>query len=163
MTNIINGYSFPRFRILNSSNELIQEIDLDVTNSDGFVESYADEDYTHILEKDKEIKKVYIGERITFTLHYNDFVYKDNALKIQTIRKYEKTGFKIILIPRSDVLGRNFQVVYTGESELGINKGGEYANTNRLIEAKWVTKKVVDRNWLDSNDLYATFQNFAVV
>jgi len=164
MSNIINGYSYPRFRILTSSDVFVEEIDLDFTNSGGLIETYKDEDITHVLEKNKEIVKVYRGKkRIIFTLHYDEFIKKENSLKIQSILEYENNGYKIILIPRSDVLSRSFQVVYSGEDfELGINRGGAFANSNKSVIMKWTSKRLEKINWVDIDNIYVPL-DFAIV
>jgi len=165
LADYINGYSFPRFRILDASNNITEEIDLELTNSDGLIENYIDNDIQHILELDKEIVKVRRGgkRRIEFTLHYNQRFQKALGLKIQRILNYEQNGFKIFLIPRSDVLGRSFEVVYSGdEFQIGINRGGAYAQSNKMLVMKWVTKRIELPNWIDPDDIYIPLP-FAVI
>lgn len=160
MANYINGYSTPRFLILDSNNNLINTIDLDLTNTDGLLESYKDESIIHVLDKDKEIRKVYRAgkKRIFFTFHYNEFFHKNLALNIIKILEQEENGYKIILIPRSDVLARRFEVVYSGDDfEIGLNKGGINAQSNKLLVLKWQTKRLEKPNWIDPDDIYCPF------
>lgn len=164
MSNIINGSANPRFRILSQTNDLIEEIDLRQTNSNGLIETTSSEDITHILEKNKRIVKVYRGTRITFTLNYDQFIQQEDLLKLYSILNYERNGFKIILLPRSDILSRSFQVTFTGDSfDLGINKGGAIANSHKLIVMKWETVELVSMNWIDPDNIFIAFQNFAVI
>lgn len=153
-TNIINGYSFPKFKILDTDNNQIgDDIDLCVTNSDGLIESYGNEDIIHILEKNREIVKIYKDERITFTLHYNQFIDSENLLKIDKIHQLERNGYKVMLYPRSDILSRRFEVTYTGdEIQIGLNQDAEQGH--RLLIVKWETKRLEKRNWIDANIQY---------
>lgn len=156
MSNIINGFSYPRFRILDQNDNLIEEIDLRITTG-GLQEDYEDEDLTHVLEKDNEIVKVYNGGRlrIHFTLNYENYVKKDTLFKIAKVIQYEKANnYKIYLIPKADVLARNYRVVYSGDSfQLNIGKGGDYAVTNKSVIVKWTTKKIEFLNWIDQDNV----------
>lgn len=157
MSNIINGFSFPRFRVLDANNNLIEELDLRLTTG-GLIEEYVDEDIIHTLEKDNEIVKIYNGGkfRINFTLNYENYIKKDNLFKILKVIKYEKVNnYKIFFIPHVDALGRAYRVTYTGEAlQLYISKGGDYAVTNKGIIVKWNTKKLEEINWLDTDNQY---------
>lgn len=166
MGNFINGYDKPRFRILDSNNNLIEEIDLDLTGEEGLVETYKDASIFHTLEKDKEIVKVKRQgkKRIEFHLSYTRYVQKSNAFKIQKILMYEENDYKLFLIPRRDVLARSFEVVYSGdEYSIGLNKGGINAQSNRLLELKWITKKLELPNWVDPDNLIVDFDEIGVV
>ncbi len=156
MSNLINGYGFPKLRVLDNCDNLVEEMDFQQTNSDGgFSESCKDEDMIVVLEKEKRIVKVYRGTRITFTLNYSQYIRKEDALKFQRLREYERVGFKIILIPHSDVLIRQFRVKYSGDDfEISIGKGGEYARTNKQLVFKWTTEKLErNPNWIDPDNI----------
>jgi hypothetical protein len=156
VSNIVNGFGNPRFRILDQNDNLIEEIDLRITTG-GLQEDYDDEDLTHMLEKDNEIVKVYNGGklRIHFTLNYENYIKKDTLFKIVKIIQYEKANnYKIYIIPKADVLSRKYRVVYSGDSiQINIGKGGEYAVTNKGVIVKWTTKKLEFMNFIDQDDI----------
>lgn len=166
MANYINGYSTPRFLIFDQNDNLINTIDLDLTNSDGLRESYGTENITHTLEKDKRKVTIYRAgkKRILFTFHYNEFFHKNLAFNILQILEQEENGYKIVLIPRVDILNRRFEVRYTGdEFEIGLNKGGINAQSNNGLILKWETVKLEKPNWIDPDDQYQIFRNMVVV
>jgi len=133
MSKYINGYDNPRFLIKESFNgALIESIDIDKLIYEGLIESYEDEDIIHKTAKGV-IFKIPRKIRIRFTISYTDYILKENLLKIQRILTYEKNGKSIFLVPRSDVLSRFFEVVYSGDSfDLGLWMGGHKAPANRL-------------------------------
>jgi hypothetical protein len=164
MTNYINGYGNPRFLIRESlSGTLIESIDINKLVYEGLIESYEDEDIIHRTAKGT-IHKIPRSTRIRFTISYADYIQKDNLLKIQRILNYEKSGKSIFLVPRSDVLSRFFEVVYSGDSfDLGLWMGGHKAPANRLPVLSWVTRNRVEANWLDPDDINIPLDDFIAI
>lgn len=164
MSKFINGYNNPRFLIKETFNgTLIESIDLDDLIYEGLIESYENEDIVHKTAKGV-IYKIPRNTRIRYTLSYSEYVLKDNLLKIQRILNYEKNGKSIFLIPRSDVLARFFEVVYSGDSfDLGLWMGGQNAPANRLPILSWVTKERVELNWLDPDNLNCPLDDFIAI
>ena len=121
--------------------------------------------YILLIYKVRKIVKIRIpGRRLTFTLNYSQHFQKDLAFKIQSILLYEENGYKIILIPRSDVQGRQFEVQCTDDEIITkINRGGARANSNNGLVVAWETTKLVDMQWTDPDDIYVTWNNFAVI
>lgn len=137
-----NGHNNPRFEIYNSAGSKIDTIDLPLTNSKGLVESYEIKKLEHELS-DFTILSEIKGYRINFTLHYDEYVSGDTLILIQNIINYAYGGYKLVLIPRSDVLfsWRKFEVYISMNSfDLGIGKGGVAAINNRLPILVFTTK-----------------------
>lgn len=155
--NFVNGYSNPRFDIYNGNN-FVETINLDLTMSAGLVEKINEHSIQHELQnltKEKEI----LGYSIDFKLSYAQYSDKTNTLNIKKLLKYEKEKKTLILYPRADVLGRYFTVLGMNDTiEIGINKGAESAQGNRLIELKYTTKYLLDDLlFLDPDDIIVPF------
>jgi hypothetical protein len=132
MSNIINGYSSPRFRILYKTGAFKEDIDLPLTNESGLIESCDIKQLVHEFI-DFSAKQTIYGYRIHFTLHYDRFVQEETLLKIEKILSYAKGPFKLIIIPRIDHPWRWFEVYVSMDNfDLGILRGGAKAIGHRL-------------------------------
>ena len=153
------GVEYPRFIIKNGS-ATVEEIDLSLTNSGGLVEDTAD--YTI---KRRNIygtsRNLYQNDLISFTLHYDELLDVDDAMNIEKIRNYEKDGYDIYLMPRTDTPERIKQVVYSGEPfSIGVLTGGQQAPGNRLPILRWDTKGLTRTNWINPNNIVYGSSNF---
>lgn len=153
MTNFVNGWRHPIFRIYNNS-ILIDTIELPITGVEGLVETIRERRIQHELTDFTLLHKVF-GFTISWNLPYSEYANKVTMLNIQQILRYHKAGYKIILIPRADLPRRNFEVLYTGEEiEMGIKKGGSAAVGNRLVNIQFTTKYLLDDfNWIDPDTI----------
>lgn len=155
---IINGYGSPVVKLYNTggNEEAEYTLQLPLTNSPGLVESYEIRKISHeLISIDPEAPDIINAERvlgymITFTLSYNRFI-TGEAL-YDTVKKIfdaARSGWKIILQPRSDAPWREFEVILANETlELGINKGGRKAGTHRLPVLIFKTKRLEhDLKW----------------
>ncbi len=123
----INGQSFPKIRITNTSNVDLPNgsvINLELCGEGGLVESYA-EDFKRItLRKDKRlIDYDYNGSRIRFALDYSDYIEADMLFVIESIYFYNSRPdlYKLWLYPRADKPQRFFEVrLETGAYDLAL-------------------------------------------
>jgi len=139
---IANGYRTPQFEIYDLTGSKVDTIEMPLTNSKGLVESYEIKKLEHELD-DFTVLSSIKGYRISFTLHYDEYISGDTLLLIQNIINYAYCGYKLVLIPRSDILfsWRKFEVYVSMNSfDLGIGKGGLAANYNRLPVLVFTTK-----------------------
>ncbi len=139
---IINGYQTPVVKIYNPANSEEPEytLTLPLTNAGGLVETYEVKKISHELigingeAHDIINAQLIIGYIVTFTLNYNRFITGEALYGVvKKIFDAARSGWKIILQPRSDAPWREFEVILANETlELGINKGGKKAYTHRL-------------------------------
>jgi hypothetical protein len=131
----MNAVGKPKFRIY-SENNLIQEITLDLTNTEGLIETAIPINISHTLI-DYTITKKEIGWRLKWTLHYNEWITIDNLLKIQEVLRYARQGFNINFTPRIDLPQRNYEVVFSSDNiSIGIitQKGKYFLNKGVILE-----------------------------
>lgn len=139
---IINGYSQPVVKLYDPERpeEPQYTLTLPITNAGGLVESYEVKKISHELisinsnAPDIINAQLIIGYIITFTLNYNRFMTGEALYgSVKKIFDAARSGWKIIIQPRSDAPWREFEVILANETlELGINKGGRKAYTHRL-------------------------------
>ncbi|RPI19013.1 MAG: hypothetical protein EHM58_03095 [Ignavibacteriae bacterium] len=148
MSNIINGWQNPIFKIYNSLGVLLETIELPLTNSRGLVESYE------IIKKQTEvidytIKEKLLGYRITFSLYYDEYVSGDTLLNVKSILNHAKLGNKLVIIPRADSPDRTFEVIVNMDKfDIGLLKGGAKAIGHRLPVLQFTTKYLqAELNW----------------
>jgi len=152
---IINGYKNPVFRLINKTGGYIN-VELPLTNSGGLVEDYEIVKIKHdLLQTDSEgnyniktVQKI-LGYRIFWTLHYNEFITGESLLLIQQIIEHEKSGGKIMLIPRLDYEARGFEVYTSMDNfSLGLRRGGAKAKFHRLPVLRFATVNIEpDLKW----------------
>ena len=107
MSNYINGYSTPQFKIYNSSNVEETTIDLNLCGQDGLMENYEFFSTRHNLLNYQENVNWY-GFHINFNLSYSEYSDKTNALKIMKLINYIMNDYRIKIIPRTDLLRRQY-------------------------------------------------------
>ncbi len=152
MSKYLNGYSYPIFRIYDGTN-FIEEISLPLTNSKGLIEDYTEYSLEHEFLNYSETKKIF-GYKINFNLNYDEWVSKDTAKKIINLLIHEYNGRKIILIPRQDVPSRYYEVIGKNKSlQIGIMKGGINANGHKGFNLNFVTKNIVELNYIDPDNI----------
>jgi len=156
MTNFLNGYKNPIFKIYDD-NIIIETIALPIVNASGLIENVQTLNITHEFNSRKFVQKI-LGFRISWSLPYDEYARVDTMMKIQQILRHCKTGRKIVLTPRADLPTRNFEVIYTGEElQMGIKRGGANAVGNRLTVIEFTTKNMVDDiGWINPNDIIYT-------
>ena len=139
MSNFVNGYSYPIFRIYSSAGVLLDTIELPLTGKDGLREKFNELSIRHEFLNYSR-RKSFQGLHIDFTLNYSEFTNKTTSAKIFHLLNYETQGKTIHLQPRADVGARNFEVIGFNDSiELGILKGGQYASGNHGITLNYST------------------------
>lgn len=133
-----NGVRNPRFSVYNSSNHLVYQCTFSELNQDGMIETHEE---VTIQREDlnRTLKEYFLGYRLHFTLHYNQFINVETLLKFKTIVDYQRsknssTSYKIYFTPNEDNLGRRFEVIFTNENiELGIIKSGNSVYGNKGV------------------------------
>ena len=158
----INGWRNPVFKIYEQpSNILLNTISLPIVNASGLIENVQTLNVTHEFNSRKLIQKI-LGYRITWTLPYDEFANADTMILIQEIIRYCKSGHKVVLTPRSDLPGRSFEVLYTGEElEMGIKRGGSTSVGNRLTVITFTTKYMLDDiGWI--NPAHITYTGYYI-
>jgi len=159
MSYYINGCKHPVFKIYHpTSHNLIDTIELPIVNSEGLIESIEEKKIVHELLTYESLEYIQ-GYKITWLLPYSEYANKSTMLKVQSLFRYRKGGYKLILIPRADLPRRHFEVIFSGDSiEYGIKKGGNKSIGNRLLSIQWTTKNILsDFDWIDPD----TIQFFA--
>lgn len=158
----INGIGYPIFKIYNNTT-LIDTVELPLTGVNGLIEIAEEKAIQHNLITYKVIKSIQ-GWILHFKLSYVEFTNELTTQKIIKLLNYEKNNYTIQLTPRSDNLGRYFNV--TGENSavnIGVLKGG---NGNRLLELNYRTTELVTN--LDANKIYTEpiindFENLIII
>lgn len=153
MSNYMNGYSYPVVIVKDiSSDATIEEIELDMCGAAGMTEEYEETFKRNELEKQRKIVDYnFEGSRITFVLDYSEYVRKANLTAIETILAYnsQPETYYLVLRPRADILGREFEVRCEGNYSLGIMKGGARAPGNRLPVIRFTTVYSQSKNFVD--------------
>lgn len=164
MKNYVNGYSFPIFYIKNSNNVVTETIELALTGEDGLTEKFDLISIKHDLLNYTTSQK-YLGHHVYFSLSYSEYSNLNNTLKIGKLIDYILNNQRIFLQPRADILGRVYEVIYTGDLQLGLNKGKIHAQGNKNIVLEFRTKSIQSRqlNIVNPNDLTIVLQDFVVV
>lgn len=136
---IINGYKNPLFKLVNKTGAYAV-VELPLTNSGGLVEDYEIVKIKHDLLQSgtngsynvKTVQKI-LGYRIFWTLYYNEFITGESLMLFKQILDHEKSGGKLLIIPRRDCTAREFEI-YTSMNNfsLGLGKGGAKAKYHRL-------------------------------
>lgn len=158
----INGIGYPIFKIFNGVT-LIDTVELPLTGAAGLVEVAEEKSIQHELITYKTVKNIK-GWIIHFKLSYSQYTDNTTTQKIINLLNYEKNGYTIQLTPRSDNLGRYFNV--TGENSavsIGVLKGGI---GNRLLELNYRTTELVEN--LDGIRIYdepiiTDFENLIII
>lgn len=157
--NFINGWKWPIFKVYDPLNnyQLLTTISLPIVNASGLIEKVQTLSITHEFNSRKLVQRI-LGFRIIWTLPYDEYANADTMLMIQEILRHCKSGRKIVLTPRADLLTRSFEVIYTGEElEMGIKRGGAGAAGNRLTIIEFTTKNIVDDiGWINTSDIIYT-------
>lgn len=142
----VNGWKNPRFTVYNKNKHIVYQTAFSELNEQGMLESH--EEIT-IQREDlaNTIKEYFLGYRIHFTLHYNQFINLDTLMKFKTIADYQhknsdaEAPYEIFLTPNEDNLVRRFQVLFSNENiDLGVLRSGEkiFGNKNVLFKLKTV-------------------------
>lgn len=163
MKNFVNGYSFPIFYIKDTNNNVTDKIELDLTGEDGLTEKYELISIKHDLLNYSTAQK-YLGHHVYFSLSYSEYSSLENTLKIGKLIDYILNNQRIFLQPRADILSKVYELIYTGNLELGLNKGKIHAQGNKNIVLEFRTKNIQSQqiNLINPNDL-TIVQDFIVV
>lgn len=151
MGNFINGYSKPRFIIQQLDNVQVAVYDFPFCNlSGGLQTNYSETFKRHTLQNYNTIDFDFQGAQLSFALDYSTYLTKPSYFDIEAIIKFHRLPeqYKIILIPRIDVLAQQFEVRFAGNNilSLGIHSNGEHAIGNKLTTLKFITKDVYTGN-----------------
>ncbi len=153
------GWRNPVFKIYDSVNNVIEEIELPIVNKSGLLENISEMKVKHELNDFTLLQKTF-GYRLKWTLPYDEYLNITTMLNIQEILRYQKIGYKIILTPRKDVKLRRFEVHYTGDSlEYGIHGKGSLSIGMKNVKIEFTTKYLIeDLGLVDPNTImYAGF------
>ncbi len=163
MAEYITGYSKPRFLIINSSGLIIDTIDLNLCGTDGLTENYEFYLAKHNLLNYSEVTYFY-GYHINFNLSYSEYSNKTNSLAISKLINHILNNYKLIIVPRIDILNRYYNVNYTGDSiTLNILNNGANSIGNKSIELNFRTSELqTQMKWLNPDDLTITIDDFVV-
>lgn len=145
MGNFINGYSYPRIIVKQTDNVYITEFDLPLCMmSGGFEQSYSEDFSRHEMADGTIIDFGFQGAKLSFNLDYSSLLKKPSYYIIEEIIKFHRLPeeYKIILIPRIDVLPQQFEVRFADNKilDLGLHRNGADAIGNRLTSLRFVTK-----------------------
>lgn len=164
MSNYINGCGSPIFRIYNSSNVLIDTINLPLTDSQGLIESIEEYSTLHQL-LDFSFTKSIQGYKITFTLNYSEYTEKATTTDLMSLLTYEKAGYIIKLQPRSDIGARYFEVIGMNDKiDIGILKNGINSIGNKGITLTYMTKNLVsDIMVVDPDDVVIPIEETIII
>ncbi|MBS1513852.1 MAG: hypothetical protein JSS63_02395 [Bacteroidetes bacterium] len=143
-----NGWRNPRFSVYNKNKNLICECTFRELNDGGMLENHEE---VTIQREDlnRTLKEYFLGYRLHFTLHYNQFINLDTLLRFKTVVDYqhskdESSPYKIYLTPNEDNLTRRFEVIFSNENiELGIIRSGERVYGNRGVIFKLQSVELV--------------------
>ncbi len=152
---IINGYKNPLFKLVYKTGAYAF-IELPLTNSGGLVEDYEIVKIKHDLLQSgangsyniMTVQKI-LGYKIYWTLHYNEFITGEALLLVKQILDHEKSGNKLMLIPRSDCKAREFEIYTSMDNfSLGLRKGGAKSKFHRLPVLQFATVNIEpDLKW----------------
>ena len=164
MKNYVNGYDAPVIYIKNSNNVVTDTIELSLTGEDALTEKYELISISHSLLNYSTSTK-YLGHHVYFSLSYSEYSNLENTLKIGKLIDYILNNQRIFLEPRKDIKSRVYEVIYTGDLQLGLNKGGIHAQGNKNIVLEFRTKNIQSQqiNLVNPNDLTIVLQDFVVV
>lgn len=157
MSEFLNGYYKPRFKILNSDGSIKEIIELPYCGIQGLSEGYQKIFKTHELHTGEILNFDYKGERIRFVLDYSQYSSKSLLIKARKIEDYltSFSSYKVFLYPRSDNLSRRFEVVLPADNstELRILTGGVNAQGHKGFALTVVTKFPVNKKWEEVDGL----------
>jgi hypothetical protein len=132
---LLNGNKYPRIKTV--VDREVKTYDLSLTNSKGLIETYELKKIEHELIdltnlQNVSVNQFWLGFKIIWSLHYDEFIGADDLLKIKSVLEAAKSGGRLFLTPRVDYPLRTFEVyVSSSNFELGIHKGGALAEFNR--------------------------------
>lgn len=161
MRQYVNGYSTPQFKIY-SGNNLIDTIDLNLTDTTGLVEEYEIYSINHQLI-DLTNSNNLQGFHINFFLSYKSYSKKSNSINIKRLLDYFITNdYTITLTPRTDFPLNTWEVLLTNDTlQIGLLKNGINAVGNRLIDLQFKTKHIQTKiPWYDMDDFSISLEDF---
>ncbi|HEY3250929.1 MAG TPA: hypothetical protein VGK25_07410 [Ignavibacteria bacterium] len=162
---IINGYKYPRIKTVVDRG--VKTYDLSLTNSKGLIETYELRKIEHELIDLSDPKKIsinqfWLGFKIIWTLHYDEFIDSADLTKIKAVLEAANSGGQLLLTPRIDFPLRTFEVYAANSNfELGIHKGGADAKYNKGPVIQFATVNLEpDLKWYEPGERQSvTFVN----
>lgn len=151
MSNYINGYGYPVFKIYNSSNTLLATYSFPYTNEGGCLEENIPR-YKTAVNINNTKYSVIKGWHKKWTLHYDNFIKLTDSLNLAELLKYfASESYQRIFYPRNDNYLYKFDVNCTNASFLlGILKGGLYAPGNKGIIIELETRtELTELGWMN--------------